>query len=121
MNYKSVMVIAMMLAVLGTSKPVFANMHDENHADHIQAMRQAATELKSTNPGLSDKLNGYAEKKEKWASKKDEVWKQKQADMKTVKDSAAALQSTRKDLADELTAMSDRCAKEMDDDGKKKY
>jgi len=121
MNYKSVMVIAMMLAVLGISKPVFANMHDENHAEHVQAMRQAAMELKATNPGLSDQLNGYAEKKEKWIGKKDEMWKQKQTDMETVKASATALQSTRKDLADELTAMADRCAKEMDGDGKKKY
>jgi len=121
MNYKSVIVMTMMLAVLGISKPVFANMYEGNQADHVQAMRQAATELKDNNPELSDKLNGYADKKEKWAGKKDEMWKQKQEDMKTVQASATALQSTRKDLADELTAMSERCAKEMDSYGKKKY
>lgn len=121
MNYKSMIVMTMMLAVLGISKPVFANMSEENNVEHVQAMRQAAMELKSTNPGLSDKLNGFAEKNEQWASKKDEAWKQKQADMETLKASAAALQSTRKDLADELTAMSDHYAKKMDGDGKKKY
>ena len=115
MNYKSLIVLAMMLAVLGVSKPVFANMDKAEHAEHVQSMRQAAAELKSTNPVLSDKLSSYADKKEKWADKKDEMRKEKKEDNLKLRAAATELQPTRKDLADDLNKIADRCEKKMKD------
>ena len=115
MNYKSLIILAMTLAVLGVSKPVFAHMDKAEHAEHVQSMRQAAAELKGTNPALSAKLSGYADKKEKWADKKDEMWKEKQEDNVKLRAVATELQPTRKDLSDELTEIADRCEKKMKD------
>ena len=115
MNYKSLIVLAMMLAVLGISKPVLAHMDKAEHAEHVQSMRQAAAELKGTNPALSAKLSGYADEKEKWADKQNAKWKEKTEDVAKLRAAASELAPTRKDLADDLNAIAGKCEKHMKD------
>jgi|GEM_PF-4103526 len=108
MKYKAPIVLAMIIAALIFSKPALANMDQGEHAEFIKSLRQASSELKGANPTLSDKLNGYADQKEKWANKKEGHWKQMQGDAGKLRIIAKDVQATRKDLTDELNAIADR-------------
>jgi len=108
MKYRAPIVLAMIIAALSFSKPALANMDKGEQVEFVKSLRQASSELKGTNPTLSDKLNGYADQKEKWANKKEEHWNQMQGDAGKLRIIAKDIQPTRKDLTDELNAIADR-------------
>src|SRR5438067_240068 len=73
-HMKKVSTLLIIALIFSFSLPVFA--HGDS-AEHIQVMRQAATELQATNPDLSKKLKDLAEKKEKnqgkWAEEGEKM------------------------------------------------
>lgn len=94
------------------SLPAFGNTKDK--ADTVSDLRQAADELKESNPKLSKRLNDYAEKKEKWKGKKGEMEKhiqQRKADIQKIREAAVALEATHKDLAHDLKEIAERLEK----------
>lgn len=111
MNHKMRIVWASIIVVISFSVPAFANMDKAEHADFIQTLRQSAVELKGSNPILSDKLNGYADKQEKWTREKEQRWNQKREDAGVIRTAAAELQSGRKDISDDLNDIADRDVK----------
>ncbi len=118
MNYKAPIVLTgLMIAAMIFSKPALAHMEKGDHAEFLKSLRQASDELKATDPALSAKLSGYADKREsrkaKWAEKKEEFKKQRQEDAVKIRAAATELQATRKDLAADLNAIADRCEKKM--------
>ncbi len=101
--------------------PAYANI--ENRAEHIQTMRQAATELQATNPALSKKLNDFADKKEKWSGEKGEDFQkmiaEKRQDLQRVRQAGSELKGKNDSLATDLTDMADRWEKKLAEKEKK--
>lgn len=105
--------IILMVAALGLARPAFANM--EHYEDHINAMKQASDELKSSNPELSEKLKKYADETEKWKGEHNEgALEQKRADVATLKQASEELKNTNKDLGDKVGDIADRWQKKLD-------
>lgn len=115
MKTKMLMVpVLVLLASTGLTRPALANeMHDANRAEFVNTLRQASTELKATNPDLSNKLNDYADKKEKMAEKMSEKWEHKEQDVANLRSAAAQLKATDKNLADSLEDLANRCEKKL--------
>jgi len=109
MNYKIAAVLVMgVIAAIGVSSFAGANMGKLENSEYVQTLRQAAAELKGTNPMIADKLNAYAERQQKWTREKDTRWNQKKEDAGTIRTAAAELQATRKDMSDDLNAIAER-------------
>lgn len=109
MNYKiAIVVVAGILTVIGVSSFARANMDKAAQSEYVQTLRQAAAELKGTNPMIADKLNAYAEKQQVWTREKDDRWNQKKEDAGTIRTAAAQLQATDKDMSNDLNAIAER-------------
>lgn len=112
-------VIFMMIAALMTLPAIqlgYANI--EGHTEHLQVMRQAANELQASNPGLSQKLNDFADKKEKMAKEwkgegKAKMLEQKREDLRKVRQASAELKGKNDNLAGELHDIADRWDKKL--------
>lgn len=112
MKNASILTFAFILAAgLSFSHPAFANWDAKEKAQFIQDLRQASAELKPTNSGLANKLNDYADKKEKMS---DKDWGQKAEDVAKLRQAAQELAPANKDLSDDLNDIADRCQKKLD-------
>lgn len=105
------MLLMLLLFTTLCSLPAFAH-NKENMTEHIQVMRQAADELKSSHPDLSKKLNDFADQKEKWRDEKSGDWKDRMSQMKTdvqkIRSAHEFLQGKNDDLAKDLKEIADR-------------
>ena len=113
---KIIMFLVLSLAGL-ISQPVFANM--EAVGEHCQLMRQAATELQPSNPGLSKKLNDLAAEKEKWMENEGKEYQvnrvKKSEDLQRIKQASTELKATNDNLANDLEDIAGRWEKKMNE------
>jgi cytochrome c556 len=91
----------------------YAAANIEAKGEHIQVMRQAATELQTSNPDLAKKLNEFADKKEKYGEKSAEMMAQKQQDIQKIRQAAGELEDDDNVLADDLNNLANRWEEKM--------
>lgn len=95
------------------SQPVLANIEEKR--EHLDTLRQAATELQSTNKGLADKLNATADKKEEWLKEKEDKKMKKTQSLQEIRQAAKELQTTNADLGDRLNDIADQWEKKLNE------
>ena len=99
------------LLVFGQPAVSYAEEHGKQD---IQALEDAATALKATNPGLSDQLDKYADKEagEKGEAEEEEAEENEQGNIKLLNDAVSALEPSNPQLAGSLKKYADKEAQE---------
>ncbi len=112
---KNLFIAVLMLGFLTLVSP---SAQAAREAGEIKTITQAADALKSAHPDLSQNLNQMAQQEQSEQKKKKKPMEglsqqQMQSNVKTLRDSASALQSSNANLAKDLTKIADRDEKMM--------
>ena len=118
---KSRIMIGLLVLGLGfaPSIPLFA--HEGNEAEFVKLLQSSASALQASQPALAADLTAFANEEANEKEGKEEPKEKntperlarRNAHMKLLKDSAAALQSSHPDLAAKLSKRAERIAKKI--------